>query len=274
MSESDAAVRMHYLDEGEGPVVLMLHGNPTWSFYYRNLIKTLASSGFRCIAPDHIGCGLSDKPQKYPYTLEQRIRDIERLINHLGVRQFSLVVHDWGGAIGCGLAVRRLEVLEKLVVLNTAAFRSKRIPWRIAAIKVPALGEWIIRGLNGFARPAISMAVTSPLSKQIKKGYLWPYRNWTDRVAIWNFVKDIPLRTRHKSYATLLEVETELLKLNDKPVQIVWGGKDFCFNKHFFKQWCQLFPEAEIHLHEKFGHYILEDGGDTVLEQIKLFLTV
>ena len=89
-----------------------------------------------------------------------------------------------------------------------------------------------------------------------------------------NFVKDIPLRTRHKSYATLLEVETELLKLNDKPVQIVWGGKDFCFNKHFFKQWCQLFPKAEIHLHEKFGHYILEDGGDTVLEQIKLFLTV
>lgn len=273
-SESDTSVRMHYLDEGEGPVVLMLHGNPTWSFYYRNLIKALVADGFRCVVPDHIGCGLSDKPQEYSYTLERRIEDVEQLVDHLEIRRFSLVVHDWGGAIGCGLAVRRPEALEKLVVLNTAAFRSKRIPWRIAAIKAPVVGEWIIRRLNGFAGPAVSMAVVTPLSKQVREGYLWPYRNWNDRVAIWNFVKDIPLWKGHQSYETLFEVETGLSKLNDKPAQIIWGGRDFCFNKNFLKQWRELFPEAEIHLHEKCGHYVLEDGGSVVLGQVKSFLTV
>lgn len=272
-AKSGVSIRMHYLDEGEGPVVLMLHGNPTWSFYYRNLVKTLVVAGFRCVVPDHVGCGLSDKPQDYPYTLKRRIEDVERLIDSLGIGRFSLVVHDWGGAIGCGLAGRRPEALEKLVVLNTAAFRSKRIPWRIAAVKVPLIGECIIRGLNGFAGPAVSMAVTSPLPKQIKNGYLWPYRSWSDRVAVWNFVKDIPLHKRHRSHATLFEVETGLSKLNKKPVQIVWGGKDFCFNTSFFKQWCELFPEAETHLHEKYGHYILEDGGSQVLDEIRSFLT-
>ena len=272
IQKPEAPVRMHYLDEGEGPVVLMLHGNPTWSFFYRNLVKTLVVAGFRCIVPDHIGCGLSDKPRDYRYTLERRIEDVERLIDHLGISQFSLVVHDWGGAIGCGLAVRRPEALGKLVVLNTAAFRSKRIPWRIAAVKVPLLGEFVIRGLNGFAGPAVSMAVTSRLSEQVKKGYLWPYRNWADRVAVWNFVKDIPLRKQHPSYQTLLEVETGLSKLNDKPVQIVWGGKDFCFNMHFFKQWYELFPEAETHVYEKCGHYVLEDGSALVPNRIRSFL--
>ena len=227
-------VQMHYLDEGTGPVVLMLHGNPTWSFYYRNLVKTLVAAGFRCIVPDHVGCGLSDKPDTYDYTLSRRIEDVERLVDHLKIDRWSLVVHDWGGAIGCGLAGRRPEALEKLVLLNTAAFCSKRIPWRIAVVKMPVIGEFIIRGLNGFARPATWMAVASPLSMPVKTGYLWPYGNWSDRVALWNFVKDIPLREGHRSYPTLLEVETGLSGLKDRPVQIVWGGKDFCFNLHFF----------------------------------------
>ena len=269
---SGVPVRMHYLDEGDGPVVLMLHGNPTWSFFYRNLLRTLVAAGFRCIAPVHIGCGLSDKPRDYPYTLERRIEDVERLVNHLEISHFSLVVHDWGGAIGCGLAVRHPESLKKLVVLNTAAFRSKRIPWRIAAVKVPVIGEFIIRGLNGFSRPAVTMAVKSRLPKQVRAGYLWPYGSWADRVAVWNFVRDIPLGERHRSYATLFEVETGLSKLKDKPIQIVWGGKDFCFNASFLEQWRKLFPDAELHLHETCGHYILEDGGSEVLTEIRSFL--
>jgi haloalkane dehalogenase len=264
---------MHYLDEGDGPVVLMLHGNPTWSFFYRNLVRTLVTAGFRCIVPDHIGCGLSDKPQDYPYTLERRIKDIERLVDSLEISQFSLVVHDWGGAIGCGFAVRRPEALKKLVVLNTAAFRSKRIPWRIAAVKIPVIGEFIIRRLNGFSGPAVTMAVTSRLPGPVREGYLWPYRNWEDRVAIWNFVKDIPLSKRHRSYATLLEIETSLFKLNDKPVQIVWGGKDFCFNASFLEKWRKLFPKAELNLYKACGHYILEDSGAEGTSNIKSFLT-
>jgi pimeloyl-ACP methyl ester carboxylesterase len=270
---SAGPVQMHYLDEGRGPVVVLLHGNPTWSFYYRNLVHTLTGAGFRCIVPDHIGCGLSDKPQDYPYTLKRRIEDMERLLDHLDIQRFSLVVHDWGGAIGSGLAGRRPEALDKLVLLNTGAFRSKRIPLRIASIKLPVLGEAIIRGLNGFAGPAALMSVKIPLSPAVKAGMLWPYRSWADRVAVWNFVKDIPLHGAHPSYATLHEVEAGLAKLADKPVQIVWGGKDFCFNMHFFARWREIFPNAEVRLHSKHGHYILEDGGREVARQIQAFLT-
>ena len=269
---STGKVWMHYLDEGKGPIVLMLHGNPTWSFFYRNLINAFVAAEFRCIVPDHIGCGLSDKPNDYPYTLKRRIEDAERLIDYLDIDRFSLVVHDWGGAIGCGLAGRRPDALEKLVVLNTAAFRSKHIPWRIAAVKIPVIGEFVIRGLNGFSAPAVTMAVESRLPDPIKRGYLWPYQSWSDRVAVWNFVKDIPLSKRHRSYATLLEVENGLSKLKDKPVQIVWGGRDFCFNQHFFERWCKLFPKAETRMHEASGHYVLEDGGKLVQTQIVSFV--
>lgn len=265
-------VKMHYLDEGTGPVVLMLHGNPTWSFYYRNLVKSLTAKGYRCIVPDHIGCGLSDKPQDYTYTLEQRIQDVEGLLQFIDIDRFSLVVHDWGGAIGCGLAGRRPDAIEKMVILNTAAFLSKRIPLRIASIKVPVIGEAVIRGLNGFAGPAAIMSVKYPLTDTVKRGMLWPYRNWADRVAVWNFVKDIPLRESHRSHATLAEVEAGLPKLANIPIQIVWGAKDFCFNMHFYRRWQSIYPEADMQLFQKFGHYILEDGGEEVLTTIVDFL--
>ncbi|MGJ8654403.1 MAG: alpha/beta fold hydrolase [Opitutaceae bacterium] len=255
---------MHYLDEGVGPVVLMLHGNPTWSFYYRNLVNTLVEKGFRCIVPDHIGCGLSDKPKDYQYTLDQRINDVAQLIDHLGIEKFDLVVHDWGGAIGCGLAGRRPEAVDKIVLLNTAAYLSKRIPWRIASIKVPVIGEFVIRAMNGFAGPAAIMSVKTPLTDRVKRGMLWPYRSWADRVAVWNFVKDIPLCKKHRSYETLAVVESNLSKLADKKIQIVWGGKDFCFNMHFYKRWQSIFPNAEQCLFSQHGHYILEDGGAEV----------
>lgn len=264
--------KMHFVDEGAGPVVLMLHGNPTWSFYYRDLIRQLSASGYRCIAPDHIGCGLSDKPKDYNYTLAQRIEDIESLIDHLGIRQFSLILHDWGGAIGCGVAGRKPDAIEKLVLLNTGAFLTKRIPLRIAAIKLPYFGEAIIRGLNGFAGPATNMAAKIPLNPTVKRGMLWPYRCWADRVAIWNFVKDIPLHKRHPSYDTLAEVQAGLAKLVDKPVQLIWGAKDFCFNLHFHSRFQTYFPKAKSVVYPKFGHYILEDAGKDAWQKIEDFL--
>jgi len=270
--EQPSGAVMHYLDEGKGPVVLLLHGNPTWSFYYRNLVRELVGAGFRCVVPDHIGCGLSDQPQDYEYTLKRRIDDVERLVDHLGLTRFHLVVHDWGGAIGCGLAGRRPEALEKLVLLNTAAFRSMRIPLRIAAVKMPVIGPGIIRGLNGFAGPAANMSVVRPLSKAVRRGFLWPYRSWAARVAVWNFVKDIPLRTAHPSYAELSRVEEGLEHLREKPVQIVWGGRDFCFNDHFYRRWLEIFPKASLLHRADCGHYILEDGGRGTWQAIGEFL--
>ena len=248
--ELKEGVQMHYLDEGQGPVVVLLHGNPTWSFFYRDLVVRLNTAGYRCIVPDHIGCGLSDKPKGYPYTLEQRISDVAALLEHLGINAYSMVLHDWGGAIGCGLAGRAPERLEKLVLLNTAAFCSKRIPLRIALVKIPVFGEFMIRGLNAFAGPAANMAVRSPLSPKVRDGFLWPYKNWANRVAVWNFVKDIPLGPAHRSYSTLAAVEAGLEQLKDKPVCLLWGAQDFCFNKHFLKRWQKIFPQAETRVYK------------------------
>ncbi|OIO59399.1 MAG: alpha/beta hydrolase [Verrucomicrobia bacterium CG_4_10_14_3_um_filter_43_23] len=267
----DPLHRMHFLDEGNGTPVIMVHGNPTWSFYYRNLVLGLRDK-YRCIVPDHIGCGLSDKPQDYSYTLSTHIDNLSRLIEHLQIERFHLIVHDWGGAIGIGAALKHIDKLDKIVILNTAAFRSKHIPFRIRLCRIPIIGEWIVRALNGFARPATFMAVEKKLPKAVKDGYLFPYNNWANRIAIARFVQDIPLNQKHPSYNTLLGIEEKLHQLKEKAMLICWGKKDFCFNQHFLKVWKERFENAETYVYEKASHYLLEDEGEEVLKEIVKFL--
>lgn len=264
--------RMHYVDTGgNGPVVLLLHGNPSWSYLWRDLIQSLAAGGMRCIAPDHLGMGLSDKPNKF-FRLADRIRHVERLVDRLELERFSLAVHDWGGAIGFGMAGSRPDAIEKLVVTNTAAFRSKNIPKRIALCRVPFLGELIVRGCNGFARPATFMAVRHKMSETTRAGFLLPYDSWRNRGAVARFVQDIPLDETHPSYATLLAVENNLEKLQDKPMFVAWGGRDFCFDDTFFGEWRRRFPKAVLRYHAEAGHYVLEDAGRSLIPEIKAFL--
>ena len=203
-----------------------------------------------------MGCGWSDKPQEYPYTLQQHISNLQVLLARLEIRKFSLVVHDWGGAIGFGCAVENPTQVEKITVINTAAFRSKRIPFRIRVCKWPFIGPLIVRGLNGFAWPATFMAVSRPLSADVKNGYLAPYDSWANRVAIAAFVKDIPLASSHRSYGVLEKIENGLSRLREQriPMLILWGGRDFCFNKHFYDEWRRRFPEAQRHYFEDGGH--------------------
>ena len=266
--------RLHYLDEGKGPAVVMVHGNPTWSYYFRNVVKTLADD-FRVIVPDHIGCGLSDKPQHYDYSLRTHISNLVELLEYLDVYPVSMIVHDWGGAIGMGYATSFPDKIEKIVVLNTAAFRSNRIPFRIRICRWPVLGSLLVRGLNGFARAALFMAVTRKMDKDTARAYIAPYNSWKNRVAIYNFVKDIPLEKKHKSYKALLKIERELSGLNDRriPIMICWGGKDFCFNDHFLKEWKQRFPGSECYYFEDGGHYVLEDERGVIEPLIKEFLS-
>ena len=198
--------RMSYVDEGPrvDEAVLLLHGNPTWSFYYRNLIGALVRAGWRCVAPDHIGMGLSDKPQDYPYCLGAHIENLNGLVEHLGLRRVHLVVHDWGGAIGFGWAVRHPDKVGRIVILNTAAFPAPQMPLRIRLCQTPLAGEWLVRGLNGFVRPATRMAVhRRPLAADVKQGYLFPYDSWANRIGAARFVADIPMRAGHPSMALL-----------------------------------------------------------------------
>lgn len=257
--------RIHYVDEGQGDVIVMVHGNPTWSYYYRKLIRSL-SKKHRVVAIDHLGCGLSDKPQNYNYCLQNHIDNLDSLLRHLNVKTFSLVVHDWGGAIGMGVAAKHPESLIRAMVLNTAAFRSQRIPLRISVCRWPIIGEPLVRALNGFAGPAVFMAVSNRMEKEVARAFLAPYDSWHNRVAVSAFVKDIPLTPNHPSYSTLCGVEQGLEKLQKRqlPMLICWGGKDFCFNRHFYDEWRERFPQAEAHFFEKSGHYILEDSFEAI----------
>ena len=264
--------QMSYLDEGEGDVaVVMVHGNPTWSFYYRHLVLGLRDR-IRCIAPDHLGCGLSDKPQDFSYTLAEHIRNLRSLLDALQLKRIHLIVHDWGGPIGLGAGLARPDQVGRVVILNTAAFADTVVPLRIRLCRVPGLGEWLVRGFNGFAWPATWMAVTVPLSTDVKRGYLYPYNNWANRIATHRFVVDIPTGRGHVSDAALAEVEAKLGLLREKPVQILWGGQDFCFNQHYFSRWQKILPAARAEQFEGAGHYVLEDAPKQALERVSQFL--
>ncbi len=262
---------LSYVDEGTGPVVIMAHGNPTWSFYYRDVIKSLQGN-FRVIVPDHIGCGLSDKPQDYDYTLKNHIDNLEELIESLKIEDFNLIVHDWGGAIGMGLATRRPHSLKKAVILNTAAFTSKLIPKTIGICKNPIFGEWLVRKFNAFAWPATFMATNIGLSKTAKEGYLLPYNNYENRIATARFVKDIPMNDSHPSWNTLKEIENKLSAL-ECPKLILWGEKDFCFNMNFYNRWVDIFPKASKKVFKDAGHYVLEDAKEEINKDIFKFLS-
>ncbi|MGH7944293.1 MAG: alpha/beta fold hydrolase [Opitutaceae bacterium] len=269
-----AGARMSFLDEGPrgSEAVLMLHGNPTWSFHYRHLVRELAPS-MRCVVPDHVGMGLSEKPERYDYTLARRIEDLEMLVASLALKRVHLIVHDWGGAIGFGFAARHPELIGSIVILNTAAFASPRIPFRIRLCKLPLVGPLLVRGANGFAWPATWMAMhRRALTTVEKRGYLWPYGSWRNRVAVSAFVRDIPLRPSHPSWPALIGAEQGLAGFRAHDVLIIWGGRDFCFNDHFLARWQTVFLAAAVHRIADAGHYVLEDAREEVIPRIGQFL--
>ena len=259
---------MSYLDEGQGDeAVVMVHGNPTWSFFYRNVVLGLRGK-MRCIVPDHLGCGLSDKPQDFDYTLGEHTKNLRALLDSLKLKRIHLIVHDWGGPIGLGAALQKPEQLGRIVITNTAAFADTVVPWRIRLCRAPVIGEWLVRGLNGFAGPATWMAVTKPLRPEVKRGYLYPYNNWAHRIATHRFVVDIPSGRGTASDRALAEVENKLPLLRDRPVTILWGGQDFCFSRHYYNRWRELLPEARATCLEDAGHYLLEDAPEDCLAEI------
>ncbi len=264
---------MSYLDEGAGDeAVVMVHGNPTWSFYYRNLVLALRGK-VRCIVPDHLGCGLSDKPQDFNYTLAEHIKNLTALLDSLKLRKIHLIVHDWGGPIGFGTLLPQHEKLGKVVILNTAAFADTVVPWRIRLCRAPLVGELLVRGFNGFAWPAAWMAVTTPLRPEVKDGYLFPYDSWANRIATHRFVVDIPSGRGAPNDAVLAKIESLLPLLRAKSVRILWGGRDFCFNQHYFDRWTELLPEAKADYVAEAGHYVLEDEKDACRSAVVEHLT-
>lgn len=268
-----AGGRLHYVNEGAGETLLFVHGNPTWSFHWRNLLIALRSR-YRVVAIDHLGCGLSDKPQHASYRLADHVARLRSLVEWLDLQGVTLLAQDWGGAIGLGAAVALPDRFSRFVLFNTGAFHGGRMPLRIGVCRTPVLGSLAVRGLNAFARAALSMAVSHPknLTADVRAGILAPYANWHDRVAIERFVQDIPLAPAHPSYAALSAIERGLPTLADRPTQLIWGMRDWCFTPWFLERFEQIFPAAEVHRLEDAGHWVVEDAPERIVPLVERFL--
>jgi haloalkane dehalogenase len=265
--------RMHYVDEGAGPTLLLVHGNPTWSFHWRELIAGLRGK-HRLVAPDHIGCGLSEKPQRYDYCLARHIDNLVQLVESLGLRDITLLAQDWGGPIGLGAALRLRERFARFVLFNTAAFRTPNMPWRIRICRTPLLGTLALRGANAFIRAALWMAVEKRerMTPAVQAGIDAPYDSWQNRVAIDHFVRDIPMSAAHPSYERLAEIERGLPTLADRPFQFIWGMRDWCFTPAFHDRFLEFFPAAEVHRFEDAGHWVVEDAHERIAPLIERFV--
>jgi cis-3-alkyl-4-acyloxetan-2-one decarboxylase len=271
-------MRYHYLDEGHGEPLLMLHGNPTWSFYYRGLVNAF-SDRYRVIVPDHIGCGLSDKPfeSKYDYTLKNRVDNLSTLMESLKFDQpVTLVVHDWGGMIGLAWALDHLDQVGRIVVTNTAGFfppNDKPIPNRLKLIRVGGvLMRRAVLSFNLFARAALYMAPRRPLAAEVKAGLIAPYDSPRSRLATLNFVLDIPLGPKDPSGSIVARVEHNLQRIFNRPALILWGAHDFVFDGDYYQEWRRRLPQVEAHWFEDAGHYLLEDIPDKIISHLTEFL--
>ncbi len=272
--------RMHYVDEGRGAPLVMVHGNPTWSFFFRSLIAGL-SGRFRCLAPDHIGCGLSERPapRGYGFRLADRVADFTAWMEQVVPEEpVTLVLHDWGGMIASAWAVGRPERISRLVVLNTAAFckpEEKPLPRVLALLRRhPRTAAVLVCGLNLFTRGAAHTATARGLSPAARAGLLAPYRGgWKRRIALLRFVLDIPLSPADPSWPTVAAVDRAVGRLQTKPLLLLWAERDFVFDGDYLAEWRRRFPAAEVHTFPDAGHYLLEDEPVAALTRIADFLS-
>jgi len=277
-------VALSYLDEGppDGEVVVMLHGNPSWSYYWRHLVLGLRNR-YRCIVPDHVGMGLSDKPgdhstsdPRYTYTLQSRVDDLATLLDTLGIDgPVTLVVHDWGGMIGFGWALSHMPQVRRLVILNTATFplpAAKPMPWQLTLGRDSKLGALLIRGFNAFSGIASHVGVKQPMPRAVRRAYVSPYDSWAHRIATLRFVQDIPLREGDAAWPLVAEAGRRLHEFTDRPVFIGWGLRDFVFDKHCLDAFTAALPNAEVHAFTDAGHYVLEDKYEELVPAIRSFL--
>ena len=239
--EIDGA-QMHYVDEGQGAPIVMVHGTPAWSFLYRDLIKTLAP-GYRCIAPDHLGFGLSDKPEQAFYRPEDHARRLRMLIEHLGLRDLTLMVHDFGGPIGLSYAVEQPGNVTSLVLFNTWMWSLRgELVAELAGRASGSIGKFVFRQLN-FELRVLFKAVwgdQSKLSVALHQQYLQPFAQPSDRQAIWVLAHEL---LGSSEWYEVLWQRGERIK--EIPTLLLWGLKDPIFKKRFLARWQKLLTSAQ-----------------------------
>ena len=265
------AGRLHYVDEGDGQPVVMLHGNPTWSFLYRNLIKQL-SPHYRCIAPDHLGFGLSDKPADWSYLPSDHADNLAALIEHLGLKNITLVVQDWGGPIGLHYAVTHPGNVARLVVMNSWAWPVNHDPHYLmfSMFMGGPIGRMLIRKRNFFAGTFMRAAFgdKSKLSQETHEHYLRALPDAEARRGCYIFPKQIVDSTEW-----LRRIWSSVPVLRDKPALFVWGMEDVAFREKELKQWLNAFPQARIVRLLRVGHFVQEEAPEELAQAVEDFLS-
>lgn len=257
--------RIHYVDEGQGRPVVMFHACPMWSFAYRFLIRELAFD-HRVIAFDLPGFGLSSGGEHFDYTLNGYINVTESLLEHLQIDNATLILHGWGGTVGVGYAVRHPQRVSSLVILNTLAFSSYSIPWRLRLCRIPWLGAKLVTDLRllQFGNRAVH-------ARDIAAAYEYPYRRREARQALYRFVEDIPTVPEAESAQRMMEIETGLWMFRGTPSLILWAMRDWLYPPRLLKRWRRYLPNAEIHTIDRAGRYIQEDAPDELNRYIRAF---
>ncbi len=273
--------RIHYLDEGAGPVLLMLHGNPTWSYLYRHMILGLRDQ-FRCVAPDYLGFGLSDKPADGDYTVAGHTRRLGQLIEALELAEVTPVMQDWGAAIGLGWAAAHKERTARLVVMNTFPLHMRIRyfgPKHMATIlglklaSLPGLGVVLLRHLNLFVHVVMRLAIHNRAAKTraVMRGYRFPLPDSGSRRATLQFPREIPLSPRHPN-RKLMAAIAEKIDGWEVPTLIVWGARDPAFSMRICEHFAELLPNhAPIVRLPDASHYLQEDAPEAIVEAIRRF---
>ena len=257
--------RLHYVDEGQGPVLLLMHACPLWAFSFREVIRTF-SSDYRVIALDQMGFGLSDKPADFDYRLEMHADHLEMFVHSLGLTDITLIMHGRGSTIGMAYAVRNPDNIRAFVTLNAMGFTGFFLPWRLQVCRIPWLGAKIVLGLDLLTREF------RRYPEAVRDAYSLPFPDRASKISLVRFIEDIPCVPEDDSAQSMLEVETSLWMLREKPASIIWAGKDWLYTKRSFRAWTKYFPEAEVHMIENAGRYIQEDAPDELISLLRDFL--
>ena len=268
--------RLHYLDEGKGRnTVVLLHGNPTWSFLYRNFIPRLAKS-CRVIAPDYLGFGLSEKPaEESAYSLDGHIANLIGLLDAIEAENVTVVMHDWGGPIGFGYTQARKEKAKGLVILNTwchtgepSEFHRSPFTWRI--LHAPVLGQLLLKRRNLLVERTIYLSVwhRERLTPTVLDAYRFPFPDYDSRTGVLAFTRTIPLRPGDRGWDTMVRLEAGLKDL-DMPACILWGEGDVVFPPEFAMRFFKTLPKANEPVFFKKGrHFIQEDHPEEITDAI------
>jgi haloalkane dehalogenase len=275
--------RMHYVDEGprEGRPVVLVHGNPTWGFLYRNFVGRLADAGHRVIVPDHLGFGRSEKPARAElYRIPAHVGRFDALLESLDLSEATVVPQDWGGPIGLSWAVAHPQRVAGLFILNTYAHRPPGkvpLPLPLRLFRTPGVGEVMVKGLGLFHRVFLFRAGVvhhERLTPEVKRAYLAPHPSWSSRTSVLVFPREIPSGPEGPVSDLLAPLEQGLEReFRHKPVKIVWAMKDVAFTPQMLEQlWLRTFPDAQVVRLEDAGHYLQEDAHERIVPELLDFL--